>query len=198
MGIAERRLRQKGEMRQNILNAAWQLVQTDGWSALSIRKIADAIEYSVPVIYHHFDNKDAILLAFTREGFRLLTERVAEAQKQAPQPARQLELIAHAYWDFAFSNPEYYQLMFGLGIPTCETVNTIAEVKGFTDIILEVVQQAMARSHRPEADHWLKFRTYWSILHGLVSIRMISNQPKADADDLRVLQDAIAGFIKAL
>jgi AcrR family transcriptional regulator len=65
MGIAERKIRQKEEVRTSILSAAWKLVVQEGWQALSIRKIADAIEYSVPVIYDHFQNKEAILEEFT-------------------------------------------------------------------------------------------------------------------------------------
>ena len=60
MGIAERKIRQKEEVRCAILDAAWNLALTKGWQALSIRKIAEAIEYSVPVIYDHFQNKDDI------------------------------------------------------------------------------------------------------------------------------------------
>lgn len=83
MGIAERKLRHKEGIRIGILEAAWQLVITDGWQSLSIRKIADAIEYSIPVIYNHFENKEAILLEFTREGFEKLAEvlRNAGAEK---------------------------------------------------------------------------------------------------------------------
>ncbi|RZK81018.1 MAG: TetR/AcrR family transcriptional regulator, partial [Pedobacter sp.] len=66
MGIAERKIRQKEEFKASILEAAWLQVLTDGWQSLSIRKIADAIEYSVPVIYSHFENKEAILLEFTK------------------------------------------------------------------------------------------------------------------------------------
>ena len=69
MGIAERKQRQKGEVKASILQAAWQLVEKEGWQALSIRKIADAIEYSVPVIYDHFANKEAILYEFVKDGF---------------------------------------------------------------------------------------------------------------------------------
>ena len=49
MGIVERKIRQKEEFKASILEAAWLQVLTDGWQSLSIRKIADAIEYSVPV-----------------------------------------------------------------------------------------------------------------------------------------------------
>ena len=74
MGIAERKIRQKEEFRASILEAAWLQVLTDGWQSLSIRKIADAIEYSIPVIYNHFENKEVILLEFTKEGFQKLAD----------------------------------------------------------------------------------------------------------------------------
>ena len=61
MGITDRKLRQKEEVRTSILDTAWEIVVTEGWQSFSIRKVADAIEYSVPVIYSHFENKDAIL-----------------------------------------------------------------------------------------------------------------------------------------
>lgn len=198
MGIAERKLRQKEEMKSSILEAAWKLVQQDGWQSLSIRKIADAIEYSVPVIYYHFENKEAILLEFTREGFQLLTQKVSEARDETDQVDQQLMRMGKAYRDFAFGNVEYYQLMFGLGIPTCDMVNSIEEVKAFSNTLIEVVQKAIAQSNDPEADYWLKFHTYWSILHGLVSIQMIGDQGKYDPRNELVLQDAITGFIGTL
>ena len=93
MGIAERKIRQKEEVRSSIVQAAWQIVTEEGWQALSIRKIADAIEYSVPVIYDHFQNKEAILLEFTKRGFRLLNEDLEKAKVQFSTPDRQLEAI---------------------------------------------------------------------------------------------------------
>lgn len=86
MGIAERKIRQKEEVKSSILRAAWKLVVHEGWQALSIRKIADAIEYSAPVIYDHFANKEAILLEFTREGFQLLNDELLKAKKKISQP----------------------------------------------------------------------------------------------------------------
>lgn len=63
-GVHERRQREKESVRANILQAAFNLAKTEGWASLSMRKIADAIEYSAPVVYDHFENKDAILLKF--------------------------------------------------------------------------------------------------------------------------------------
>jgi len=198
MGIVERRIRQKEDVRNRILQAAWQLVEAEGWQALSIRRIAEAIEYSVPVIYSHFENKDAILLEFTKEGFRQLTQTIGQARDGQQSANRQLEAMAQAYWQFAFERKEYYQLMFGLGIPACDRVNQVAEMKQFSDVLLRVIQDAIAASHHPETDHWLKFHTFWSVLHGLVSIQMIDKDATANQWSQLVLQDAVAGFIKAL
>ena len=198
MGILERRLRQKVEVKTSILQAAWQLVLEEGWQALSIRKIADAIEYSVPVIYTHFENKDAILEEFTRDGFRLLTEVIIQQRDSQSEANKQLEVIAQGYWDFAFGNKEYYQLMFGLGIPPCEQMRQVVEMKQFSDVLIGVIQDAISKSNQPETDAFLKFHTYWSILHGLVSIQMIEQKATANPWSQLVLKDAISGFIKAL
>ncbi len=198
MGILERKQKQKEEVRSSILQAAWQLVKAEGWQALSIRRIADAIEYSVPVIYSHFENKEAILLEFAREGFGLLAAQLEGARDGRREPGRQLEAMAQAYWHFAFDHKEYYQLMFGLGMPACETVNQVTQMKAFSEVILSVIRRAIAGSSHPDADPFLKFHTYWSILHGLVSIRRIGPHVTPDLTRQLVLQDAIGGYIKAL
>ena len=198
MGIAERKLRQKEEFKASILEAAWLQVLADGWQSLSIRKIADAIEYSVPVIYTHFENKEAILLEFTKEGFQKLAEQLQEVKDQHSDPSLQLEAISNAYWDFAFEHKEYYQLMFGLGIPACEMVNQIAEMKVMTMIMISTIKEAIEGSENREADYFLKYHTYFSILHGIVSIQMIQKEGKPAEEKRMILQDAISGFIKSL
>jgi len=198
MGIAERKIRQKEEFRASILEAAWLQVLTDGWQSLSIRKIADAIEYSIPVIYNHFENKEAILLEFTKEGFQKLADALQEVKQQHTGPSVQLEAIANAYWDFAFDHKEYYQLMFGLGIPACDRVNQIVEMKQMTTVMISTIQEAIAGSAHKEADVFLKYHTYFSILHGLVSIQMIEKDGKPGEEHRRILQDAVSGFIKSL
>src|SRR5579863_3384744 len=86
MSITDRKQRQKEEVRASILETAWEMIVTDGWPSFSIRKVADAIEYSVPVIYSHFENKDAILLEFNRKGFQLLAEALANAKGRKNRP----------------------------------------------------------------------------------------------------------------
>ena len=82
MGITDRRIREKAKIRTAILETAWQMVKDEGWQSLSIRKIADAIEYSVPVIYDHFENKEAILFEFAKQGFQVMAKKVGQAKEK--------------------------------------------------------------------------------------------------------------------
>lgn len=97
MGLHERRQREKESIRANILQAAFTLAKTDGWASLSIRKIADAIEYSAPVVYDHFENKEAILYEISINGFHCLQIELLKAQKKHESPEDQLTAIVDAY-----------------------------------------------------------------------------------------------------
>ncbi|MEO5564991.1 MAG: TetR/AcrR family transcriptional regulator [Chitinophagaceae bacterium] len=199
MGIAERRLRQKDEVRSSILETAWQVVRKEGWQSLSIRKIADKIEYSVPVIYDHFENKEAILLEFGKLGFELLSKKMQQAKNKSDEPAEQIHAMADAYWNFAFRNQEYYQLMFGLGIACCETEKCLPEKSIFRTMVMEPIVKILEQNNNTEVNACLKYHTFWSIIHGLVSIKMINNNPSISEElNKMVLDDAIAGFIKNL
>jgi AcrR family transcriptional regulator len=198
MGIAERKIRQKGEVKASILQAAWQLVEKEGWQSLSIRKIADAIEYSAPVIYDHFANKEAILLEFTKRGFQQLNEQLLKARDKFKNPEQQIEAIAYAYWKFAFNHKEYYQLMYGLGMPGCEAVKQIPELAAFSEIILAPVRDMLKKSKNADADPYLKLHTFWSTLHGLISINMMGKHDNKDELNAMVLKDFLIGFISGI
>ena len=139
MGIAERKQRQKDEVRASILRAAWEVVEKEGWQALSIRKIADAIEYSVPVIYDHFQNKEAIVHEFAKEGFQMLAKKIQKAKEKSTDPAEQLKAIADAYWNFAFKNKEHYQLMYGMGMAGCEIEKCFPDNKTLRNLLLRLL-----------------------------------------------------------
>jgi AcrR family transcriptional regulator len=73
----DRILRLKEETRINILDAALQIVKEEGWQALSMRKIADVIEYTAPIIYEYFQTKMRYCLELTRKGYLILSKKVA-------------------------------------------------------------------------------------------------------------------------
>ena len=203
MGIVERKERQRKEVRDSILQASWHLVNEEGWQNLSIRKIADAIEYSVPVVYDHFENKEAILSEFNRQGFKLLGDKLSEAKNKNINPVQQLEAITFAYWDFAFDNKEFYQLMYGLGMPTCESLNSVPELMAFIGVIHSTIEEIIKNGNNTGSDTWLKVHSFWSMIHGLVSINLMSPEVShfgmSPVDfNKAILTDFIQGFVKGL
>ena len=160
MGITERRQRQKDEVKNDIICSAWQMVKQEGWQALSIRKIAEAIEYSVPVIYDHFENKETIMLEFAKEGFQLLSKRIQKAKEKSNNPAEQIKAIADAYWNFAFKNKEHYQLMYGMGMQGCEIEKCFPEKSDFRSAVLEPITTLISKSKNPGVNPCLKYFTF--------------------------------------
>jgi len=196
MGTTEHRLRQKEEVRASILATAWQMVEEDGWQSLSIRRIADAIGYSVPVIYDHFQNKEAILAEFAQDGFRLLSKKIQRAKEKSVDPAEQIRAMANAYWRFADKNKAYFQLMYGLGMPGCEIERCFPGRTDLRSLVMEPITALLLKGKTPGADPCLKYYTFWSILHGLISIKNMRNSNVAGEVNKMVLDDAMAGFIK--
>ncbi len=72
MGVTERRERERVEIRQKILDAARELFATEGYERVTMRRIAEAIEYSPTTIYHHFEDKDDLVNALCEKAFSAL------------------------------------------------------------------------------------------------------------------------------
>ena len=198
MASKDRILRLKEETRINILDAALQIVKEEGWQALSMRKIADKIEYTAPIIYEYFANKDAILLELTRKGFLLLLKDLKEARDKHRLPAKQLEAMWLAYWNFAFANKELYQVMYGVSTNCCcDLVNTLPEAETAWDLISEVIGKLMNIDDMDSDIICTKYYTFWSVVHGLISINLLS-RGSSDEINRQVLKDAISGIITSI
>jgi AcrR family transcriptional regulator len=195
MASKDRIQRLKEETRINILDASLQIVKEEGWQALSMRKIADVIEYTAPIIYEYFSNKEAILLELTRKGFLILSNDLREAKSKHRLPAKQLEAMWFAYWNFAFANKELYQGMFGVQTNcSCELINNLSESETPYTLFSEVIGELM---HIDDLDSDLictQYYTFWSVVHGLISINILS-RGSSDEINLLVLKNAITGII---
>jgi AcrR family transcriptional regulator len=173
MGVKERRERQKEATREGILAAARSIARTEGWQAVTIRRVADMIEYSPPTIYEYFSNKDAILSEVQREGFDQLTEVMRHAAEQAPDTSERLEQIGRAYWRFTQQQPELYQVMHGAdsaGLPTEETLNGGRKSAA---VVYEALEQ-WAQAHGivlPDAQGAVE--TLWALLHGMAAVTLL-------------------------
>ncbi len=120
------------------MDAALNIAVSDGWNALTIRKIADAIEYAPPIVYEHFKNKDDLLNELVVLGHRILGKSNISSLKRESDPRKILMAISENFWDFAFSHKELYQLMFSLNrkIPEKELSALIRSIiKIFTQLV---------------------------------------------------------------
>ncbi|WP_285056884.1 TetR/AcrR family transcriptional regulator [Pedobacter ginsengisoli] len=195
MGSKERIARLKEETRLNILDASLEIVKEEGWHSLSMRKIADKIEYTAPIIYEYFSNKEGILLELTRKGYIILAGEVRAAKEKHEAPVEQLEAMWIAYWNFAFKYKELYQLMYGVDMNCCELKKSMPEAELADDLIYEVIEKIMTVKNPPEDLVCRKFYTFWSIIHGLISINLV-NKGRNEEMNQRILKDAIKGIIK--
>src|SRR5262245_22818810 len=112
LGTAERKGRERAEREHRIVAAARMIAEREGWDAVTIRRLADEIEYSQPVLYSHFENRDAIVAAVAVEGFRELAVALREAASGSSGRRNALKNVAVAYLAFAFSRPALYDAMF--------------------------------------------------------------------------------------
>ena len=120
MGTQERRKREKENLRQEILDAARRLFIKNGFENVSMRQVAEKIEYSPTTIYLYFEDKSALFRSICEETFGKL-ERELEAIRKADQdPARCLRKGAEAYIRFGLHYPHHYQLVFHDPVPAQE------------------------------------------------------------------------------
>jgi AcrR family transcriptional regulator len=197
MASKDRILRLKEENRVNILSAALQIVKEEGWQALSLRKIADKIEYTAPIIYEYFANKEAILQELTRQGYALLFNTLKEAKAQHNEPAAQLEAMWMAYWNFAFAEKEYYQVMYGVEMNCCAYQQKFEEAVATAGIFWDTIAELTKHKHPTEDDLCTWYYTYWSIVHGLVSINIVNIGAREEIAKV-VLINAITGITNSI
>ncbi|MEQ1757879.1 MAG: TetR/AcrR family transcriptional regulator [Vicinamibacterales bacterium] len=112
MGIKERQERERVAIRQAILSAARELFISEGYRNVSMRKIAERIEYSPAAIYSYFASKDDIFFALAEEGFGLLTDRVTATIGDLPEPMARVRAAIWEFYEFSKAQPEYFELMF--------------------------------------------------------------------------------------
>lgn len=193
MGIIERKQRAKEHTKDSILKAALKIVKQECWQALSMRKIAEIIEYSAPVIYEHFVSKEALLTELTKRGFQRMASAITAAKYNEDSSKIQLEKMWMAYWDFAFTEKEYYQLMFGVGTQCSPEKLDLRDDENPSALFIQAVKDSLADNAANDDLVRVKFLTIWSMVHGLIAINMV-NRGNSTEINQQVLKDAIGAI----
>ncbi|MFE3319813.1 TetR/AcrR family transcriptional regulator [Nocardia sp. NPDC059195] len=169
MSTQQRKERDRAERHQRIIDAAREMAEADGWDAVTIRKLADRIEYSQPVLYSHFANKAAIVGAVALQGCVEFAEKLKVAREAATTHSEVVANVARAYLDFATDNPARYDaifeqktdLEFGLNAPQ-PLRDAFAGLK------------AMFTPYAEGDDLGARTEVAWASLHGLATLERSS------------------------
>jgi AcrR family transcriptional regulator len=112
MGPKQRREREKETLRQDILDAARDLFVKEGYENVSMRRIAEKIEYSPTTIYLYFEDKASLLFAICDETFAKLAKRLESIVKENDDPVEALKRGCRAYCEFGLKYPNHYRVTF--------------------------------------------------------------------------------------
>jgi AcrR family transcriptional regulator len=176
MAIRERRERERAERERAIVTAARDLAEAEGWDAVTTRRLAAEIEYSQPVLYSHFTGKEAIMAAVAVEGFADLARELAAARTAAADERAAVAAVAQAYTSFAERRPALYDAMFTLRVdlPFASPDAPVDLPRGFAELADTV--RPIATGDELEA----LTETFWSALHGLVTLMRSGRLRRAD------------------
>lgn len=171
MSITERKEREKKEMRQAILDAALDLFQAKGYDAVSIRNIAEAIEYSPATIYLYFKDKNEIFFALQYEAAAVKRDHILPVAN-IEDPWERLVEFGRRYIDFGMKHPGLYDLLFIIRAPMESVENQECWALGMSvhQFFEDTVQACVDARHFKSTDTKTIAYTLWCFAHGLVSL----------------------------
>jgi len=181
VGIPERREREKQAVRDRILDAAREIFAAEGYDGVTMRRIAEAIEYSPTTIYLHFPDKETLVRELCHGDFLSLAKAFQKLALE-PDPIERLRGIGRAYFDFASDHPTHYRLMFmtprGHDMSNDDALGKGNPEEDAYAFLKATVAEAIAmKRFRPglrDAD--LIAQAAWAGTHGVISLHIAKGQ----------------------
>ncbi|MCS6886352.1 MAG: TetR/AcrR family transcriptional regulator [Acidobacteriota bacterium] len=189
MGTKERRERQRRMLRQEILNAARELFAKEGYDNVSMRKIAEKIDYSPTTIYLHFKDKAELLRCICDETFENLLEIMRSLKNSCDDPVVCLRKALRAYIEFGLSHPNHYKVAFIVHPGYLEDLDhyTRESSKGrqaFEELMSKVVE-CIQQGRFLKLDAKMVSQGLWAGIHGITSLLIVHRDyPWVDRNDL--------------
>jgi AcrR family transcriptional regulator len=200
MGVKERQERERLATREAILEAAQELFLSQGYSNVSMRKIAEKIEYSPAAIYSYFKSKDEIFFSLAEDGYRRMADRVNRVVTGTVEPLEALRRGIWAFYEFSKENPDSFYLMFlDRSVP-----DLAQDIERF-----EFIQQTMARGEaairslidsgrfQPTLEPAAAVHILWAAMIGPAAVGIAGRLGPGESPDALardVLESVLAGF----
>lgn len=176
MGISERREREREAVRRKILDAARELFATEGYDRVTMRGIADAIEYSPTTIYNHFEDKDDLVLALCSEDFARLFE-ILQEQPPPTNPVDAIRQLGLGYARFGISLPNHYRFMFMTPAKLEHPEGHVSPGEQAFELLRSAVAAAIDGGYFRPADADTAAQVLWASMHGAIAL-LITLQPQ--------------------
>jgi AcrR family transcriptional regulator len=193
----DRRTRRKQLLRQKILDVSREILLSQGFAALTMRRVAEAIDYSAAAIYLHFQSREQIAQELCFAGLKRLYERLQSVS--AKDPMTRLAGYARAYLEHAQSDPETYRLIFMADPQLSKAVFTHRESDGAGEAALGLIVTAFTElrtdSKKTSAKPIELAELLLAGLHGLASLRIACSQALT-SDEFRLAQLLTATIAK--
>ena len=176
MGVKERRERQKERVRQDILDAARDLFVSEGYENVSMRRIADKIEYSPTTIYLYFENKDELFESLCEETFAKLLRTLRSIQEENLNPVAVLKRALKLYIEFGLKHPNHYAVSFMTSHRDVESSdykdNEHSGTKSF-QFLRASVSACINQGKLRIKDADMASQVLWAGIHGLTSLLIV-------------------------
>ena len=199
MSVKQRRQREKENLRQTILDAAREMFADEGYRQVSMRKIADKIEYSPTTIYLYFKDKNDLLRQVCDETFAKLGQKIYSIGKQHGKTLEGFRAGLLAYVEFGLEHPKHYEVTFML--PLVEKLSG-TEYSGSSgkkafDFLRSGVAECMAGGEIKKGDVDLISQTLWAGIHGITSL-LIGHEGFPFVDKKSLVDSVIDTMLKGL
>jgi len=207
LGSKERREREKESLRQEIRDAARDLFAEQGYESVSMRKIAERIEYSPTTIYLYFSDKDELLFSLCQETFSKLVAFIESIANAQSEPLEKLKKGLRAYVEFGLKYPNHYKVTFMQNLRPGAFKNLPVEDSMGTrafERLCGLVDGCVTQGLFTQTDTRLISHVLWACVHGITSllINKVNDKPQhhqwPDTDLLidTTIEAAVNGFTR--
>jgi len=162
-----------GALRRALLEEALRTIGADGVEHLTLRAVGAALGVSRSALYRHFADKQALLAAVAREGFRVLRESLVDAWDAHGHGRAGFEAMGIAYVHFAMTHPSHYRVMFGRFLEDVSRDARLAEeARGAFQVLVDAIVEQQRDGLVRDDDPLMMARFIWSLVHGIAMLEI--------------------------
>jgi len=160
-----------GDLRRALIDQALRTIDTVGVEGLTLRGVGAALGVSRTALYRHFPDKEALIAAVAREGFRTFRLALVDAWQRRGGGLAGLEAMGDAYFRFALDHPSHYRVMFGRFAQTsARDPELIAEGEGAFRALVDALTEGQRQGWVRKDDPLMLAGFVWSVTHGIAML----------------------------